>query len=528
MAGDRKKNKADRNGWENSLLGRLEQYGRSDFYPFHMPGHKRREPADGYPGGFPNPYGIDITEIDGFDDLHHAEGILKESMERAAEIYGADQTFYLVNGSTCGILGALFGCASQNGKILMARNSHKAAYHGAELRGLKIEYLYPEFLTEYGIHGGIRPEAVERALFDNRSAGEKERIQAVFLTSPTYEGIVSDIEAIAAIAHRAGIPLIVDEAHGAHFSFGEGEFPVSALRKGADVVIQSLHKTLPSFTQTAVLHVKGNLADKNRIGRYLSVFQSSSPSYLFMAGIERCIQYMDHQGREEMRAYGKRMERFFKELQPLKALKVPGREICGQNGVYDLDRSKVTISVKGVPGIDGPALSRILREQYHLEMEMAAPEHVIAMTSLMDTKEGLERLKTALLEIDEELWSRRDWSKEEAKERREAKESRETKESWEPADGKFLWEETETAAMTIQEAVSGPVERISFLEAAGRVSAEFVYLYPPGIPILVPGERITGKIVERVREYQEKGLSVQGLSDSSLTSILAVAKAAPV
>ena len=153
-------------------------------------------------------------------------------------------------------------------------------------------------------------------------------------------------------------------------------------------------------------------------------------------------------------------------------------------------------------------------------MEMAAPEHVIAMTSLMDTKEGLERLKTALLEIDEGLWSRRDWSKEKAKERRE------TKESWEPADGKFLWEET--AAMTIQEAVSGPVERIPFLEAAGRVSAEFVYLYPPGIPILVPGERITGKIVERVREYQEKGLSVQGLSDSSLTSILAVAKAAPV
>ena len=137
-------------------------------------------------------------------------------------------------------------------------------------------------------------------------------------------------------------------------------------------------------------------------------------------------------------------------------------------------------------------------------------------------------MKTALLEIDEELWSRRDWSKEEAKERREAKESRETKESWEPADGKFLWEETETADMTIQEAVSGPVERIPFLEAAGRVSAEFVYLYPPGIPILVPGERITGKIVERVREYQEKGLSVQGLSDSSLTSILAVAKAAPV
>ena len=361
---------------------------------------------------------------------------------------------------------------------------------------------------------------MERELFDNRSAGEKERIQAVFLTSPTYEGVVSDIEAIAAITHRAGIPLIVDEAHGAHFSFGEGEFPVSALRKGADVVIQSLHKTLPSFTQTAVLHVKGNLADKNRIGRYLSVFQSSSPSYLFMAGIERCIQYMDHQGREEMRAYGKRMERFFKELQPLRVLKVPGREICGQNGVYDLDRSKVTISVKGVPGIDGPALSRILREQYHLEMEMAAPEHVIAMTSLMDTKEGLERLKTALLEIDEGLWSRRNWSKEEAKERREAKESRE------PADGKFLWEET--ADMTILEAVSGPVERIPFLEAAGRVSAEFVYLYPPGIPILVPGERITGKIVERVREYQEKGLSVQGLSDSSLTSILAVAKAAPV
>ena len=175
-----------------SLLEKLKKYGESDFYPFHMPGHKRRDIDDDFFDGFPNPYSIDITEIDGFDNLHHAEGILKKSMEEAADIYGADKTYYLVNGSTCGLLAAICGCTDWNGKILLARNCHKAAYHALLLNGLQPEYLYPEFIKEYGINGVIDSEKVRIALEENKSSNGA-KITAVLVVSPTYEGVVSDI-----------------------------------------------------------------------------------------------------------------------------------------------------------------------------------------------------------------------------------------------------------------------------------------------------------------------------------------------
>ena len=230
------------------LLERLTEYAGSDAYPFHMPGHKRREIPDGIPGGFPDPYGIDITEIDGFDNLHHAEGILKDAMDEAAAIYGADRSWYLVNGSTCGILSAVFATTENGGKILTARNCHKAVYHAICLNRLEAEYLYPEEITEFGINGGIRAEDVRKALEKDamRCAGHSgdvrgkiTKIQAVLITSPTYEGVVSDIRAIADAAHEYGIPLIVDEAHGAHLEFADQchSFPKSALKYGADLVI---------------------------------------------------------------------------------------------------------------------------------------------------------------------------------------------------------------------------------------------------------------------------------------------------
>ena len=237
---------------EVPLLERLSTYAASDVYPFHMPGHKRQVKM-GITSA-PNPFSVDITEIDGFDNLHHAEDILKESMNSAAAVYGADRSWYLVNGSTCGILAAIAAAVKPGEKILMARNSHKSAYHAVILNQLEPVYLYPEEVPEFQIPGGIEPEQVERALL------EHPEIRAVFVTSPTYEGIVSDIQGIAATAHRHGAALIVDEAHGAHLPFGDGSyFPDGALQEGADLVIQSLHKTLPSLTQTAILHLKSQI-----------------------------------------------------------------------------------------------------------------------------------------------------------------------------------------------------------------------------------------------------------------------------
>ena len=501
------------------LLERLTEYAGSDAYPFHMPGHKRREIPDGIPGGFPDPYGIDITEIDGFDNLHHAEGILKDAMDEAAAIYGADRSWYLVNGSTCGILSAVFATTENGGKILTARNCHKAVYHAICLNRLEAEYLYPEEITEFGINGGIRAEDVRKALEKDamRCAGNSgdvrgkiTKIQAVLITSPTYEGVVSDIRAIADAAHEYGIPLIVDEAHGAHLEYADQchSFPKSALEYGADIVIQSLHKTLPCFTQTAILHVKGKLVDQDRISRYLSMFQTSSPSYLFMAGMERCIRYMDGDGRNEMIRYEKRLERFMERMEGLQVLEVLDREICGKyRTVAGWDPSKIVVSTMRAEDFHGEELAETLRRKYHLEMEMTAPEYVIAMTSLMDTEEGFERLGTALLEIDGAL-------------RRRMESGRKEKAASETPEGLESKLSHPVRRMLICEAMDADTERTAFQDTVGKVSAEFVYLYPPGIPIIAPGEVFTDAIVEKIMAYKAAGLLVQGPADPDADVIL--------
>ncbi len=213
-----------------TLYDSLREYSASDYYGFHMPGHKRVfKPAEGIP------YELDITEIEGFDDLHHAKGILKKAQERAARVFGAQETHFLVNGSTAGILSALLGTTDRGDMVLAARNCHKSVYHALDMQGLTPVYLYPEFDTDAGLNAGITAEDVEEALKMH------PQIRAVVIVSPTYDGVVSDVARIAEIVHAYGIPLIVDEAHGAHFGF-HPYFPENANTRGADVVIHSIHK----------------------------------------------------------------------------------------------------------------------------------------------------------------------------------------------------------------------------------------------------------------------------------------------
>lgn len=521
------------------IMERLIEYTGSDAYPFHMPGHKRREIPDGMQRDFSDPYGIDITEIDGFDNLHHAEGILKDAMDEAAAVYGADRSWYLVNGSTCGILSAVFAVTENGGRILTARNCHKAVYHAIYLNRLRAEYLYPEEIVEFGINGGIRAEDVRKALEKDamRCAGKsgdmrgkRTKIQAVLITSPTYEGVVSDIRAIADVAHEYGIPLIVDEAHGAHLEYADRchSFPKSALECGADIVIQSLHKTLPCFTQTAILHIKGDRVDQDRVARYLSMFQTSSPSYLFMAGIQRCIRYMDSTGRDGMICYEERLKWFMEQMKGLQVLEVLTRDICGKyRAVAGWDPSKIVVSTMHAKEFHGEELAEMLRKNYHLEMEMTAPEYVIAMTSVLDTDEGFERLTKALLEIDEELL------KAEEKRRKTVSETGDQKEDTvrERAEKNCKASETlqsrilrPNEIMSICEAMDANTERTTLQNTVGKVSAEFIYLYPPGIPIIAPGEIFTREIVEMIEAYKKAGLLVQGPADPASGMILTVAE----
>lgn len=458
----------------SNLYKALLDYQASGVYPFHMPGHKRNRE------GFINPFSIDITEIEGFDNLHHAEGILREAQERAACLYGSEKTYFLVNGSTCGILSAVSACTKKGGRILMARNCHKAAYHGALLQELDIIYIYPQEERELGINGGINPEDVENRL---KEYGD---IQAVLITSPTFDGVVSDVERIAEIVHRYGIPLIVDEAHGAHFGF-HPYFPESSVKLGADLVIHSLHKTLPSLTQTALLHLNGILADRECVERYLGIYQTSSPSYVFMAGMDQCIGLISEQKSEIFEQFSKELKAFYKCAQSWKHIRVAGKGQTGRSGIYDFDLSKLVLSVRGM-NMDGNELSRTLREKYQLELEMAAGSYALALTSIADSRQGFARLKQALAEIDSSL----------------------SKSEEHPLCDTVTHNWT---VCRICEALDSEREMVQLERAAGRISGEFVYLYPPGIPLLVPGERIEQEVINSILKYKDRGYAVQGLTD---------------
>lgn len=501
---------------EELLINRLAAYARSDMYPFHMPGHKRRTgPEDSFMNScvdsFTNPFAVDITEIEGFDNLHHPEGILRDSMKWAADVYGADQTYYMINGSTGGILAAVCGSVPRGGRILVSRNCHKSVYHGICLNQLKTSYVYPQEIEGLGIQGGITAEDVDRML--NRYMDT----QAVLIVCPTYDGIVSDIEAIARIVHRAGLPLIVDEAHGAHFRY-DAMFPVSALDLGADVVIQSVHKTLPSLTQTALLHIKCNrpdggcYADRERIDRYIHMVQSSSPSYVLMASIENSIYQMEQ---TDMAPYGKQLHKLRRRLGQMRHLRLADTGLIGQAGIKDLDISKIVVSTRGtclypaedgLTGFTGAQLDDILRREYHLEMEMCGADYVTAITTVMDSGEGLERLGDALTRIDSQL----------------------TDAGYKP-DGrsgnqKSVYSMRCDTAMSMGEAMEEKMASVGLEDSAGCISGEFVYIYPPGIPIVAPGEWISRPILEVILEYRDKGLPVQGPADQSLRTIRVVQK----
>ena len=367
---------------------KLLEYSKTDMYPFHMPGHKRIMIED-Y-----NPYQIDITEIEGFDNLHNASEILKSSQQRAADLYGSKQAYYLINGSTCGILAAISASTQKGDKILVARNCHKAVYNAIFLRELSPIYIYPE-ITDVKIQGKIESQEVKKALDKNPD------VKAVIITSPTYDGIVSDVEEISKIVHNYDIPLIVDQAHGAHFGLDD-RMPESAIKLGADAVIVSVHKTLPAFTQTALLHICSNRISQKKIKKYLGIYETSSPSYILMAGIESSIRHISEKGEELFAELDKKLDDFYNGVENLKNIKVLTKKDFTSDEAYDFDRTKIIMLTEKC-GISGEELLRILHNDYHIELEMAAGNYALALSTIMDTKEGFERLMHALIEIDDKL-----------------------------------------------------------------------------------------------------------------------------
>lgn len=499
----------DRNFLDNTemeLAEKLNIYGHSDYIPFHMPGHKRQAEDPDLVSQIP--WQLDITEIEGFDNLHHAEGILKRSMDKAAAFYGVKKSIYCINGSTGGILSAIFAVTNPGDTILMGRNCHKSAYHGIFLHDLKPLYVYPQIDENTGIGCGYQPEVIQDML------KKHPEIKAVFITSPTYEGVVSDIERIAEMVHEHGIPLIVDEAHGAHLTMWghlrggyQSSFPVSAACLGADIVIQSLHKTLPALTQTAIVHVNGELAETDRVQRYLSMFQTSSPSYILMASIDSCIRFLiSDRGNEKRACYEQRLQKFRGEIRkrkgfhlmerfPMAPLAEYGSEMDNEisfREYWTIDPSKLPITCDYM---DGKEFYDCLLQRYHIQCEMCTGRYILLMTSMFDTEEMYERFLSALDDLN------RDYC-----------EYRNTDLSYE-SNHKIKPLPKPEQVYTPLAADQMPKEEILLKESIGRVSAEYAYQYPPGIPLLVPGERVDEEVLKCLLNESEKGLKIEGLQD---------------
>lgn len=474
-------------------------------------------------------FGIDITEVEGFDNLHRAEGILKEAQERVNRFYGADETFFLVNGSTGGILAAVMAAVRPGEEILIARNCHRSVYHAALMQDLRVHYYQPKWIREYDICDGVSADEIGK-LLDTRPDSK-----AVVITSPTYEGIISDVEGIAAAVHERGKILIVDEAHGAHLGvFADRDSAAVLSRKGcgahgtaaADLVIHSLHKTLPSLTQTALLHVNGNRVERDRLRSYLSMVQSSSPSYILMASMDACARFLEKEGRERSAFFREQRNIFLQTTADLRHIRIGKMADVSQNGyaLIGWDMGKILLSVKDTE-MTGKQLADMLRDVYHIELEMAAATYGLALMTLMDTAEGWQRLADALLKIDDRIEKEHSGGVQTRRASMRAydrlwqgpgiaKDGRLQKAVC--ADAAGLPE----AAMTLAQAFHREQEEVLLSEAAGRISAGFIALYPPGIPLVAPGEKLTQTLINVIAENAGKGFAIQGLSPGGRISVV--------
>lgn len=462
------------------LWEQIEKLHKSDMLPLHMPGHKRSDRIS----PLAEVYAHDITEIDGFDDLHHPTGMIKEMCDRAAGIYGAAHAWISVNGSTAANEVAILSVCDPGDIIIMPRASHRSVYYAVEMGGLNPWYISTSRFDETSIYFPPTPDEIRGAL---RACPD---CRCVVITSPTYEGLCADIPAIARIVHEAGAILIVDSAHGAHIT----DMP------DADIRIVSLHKMLPAPTQTALLLLGKDALKRgvrpDRISHYMDVFVSSSPSYVLMAGVDACLEYMETS--------------FKSDLERMKGVLTTLRSGCEDLLFIDIspiteesDPFKVVILTKaGVLG--GAEIYRILREKYHIQCELKGAGFALALFSVMDDEKAAKRLSDALQDIEREL-----------NERMESGQM--TIPSHGPRQPDMYADHIPISMMTPSAAVRAEHETAAFDEdLIGHISAGYVCIYPPGVPVIAPGEMIDKAVVDTYLKETERGLIITGVEDGKV------------
>lgn len=473
------------------LLDALLRHSRLDYKGFHVPGHKSGKGLLPSAAIFRELMEIDLTEITGMDDLHSPEGIIREAQQLAAGCFGAEETFFLVGGSTAGNLASITTLCMPGDILIVQRNVHKSVINGLMLAGAKAVFVSPRCNAESGLPSGLDKADVELALRQYPGA------KGVFVTNPNYYGMGTDVRGLADLAHAYGKPLIVDEAHGAHYGFHPA-LPESALSCGADLVVQSTHKMLTAMTMGAMLHVQGERIDRELLRSRLAMLQSSSPSYPIMASLDAARHLLQTEG----------SQRLARGLQAVKQVESALEQWPWYRTLPDAptfayetkDPFKLTIS-DATGTLGGYELQSEL-EGRGVMTEMADPRHVLFVFSLASDAEDAERLITALerLATDFRLPERTVLA---------------SAASAEPS----LYREGVSAQVAFGMGKLGDTAEVALSDAAGHIAGEMVIPYPPGIPVLYPGETITGETVIYLQGLADRGARFQGASSPRLQTI---------
>jgi arginine decarboxylase len=486
----------------------LLDYVDSGVIPFHTPGHMQGRGMDRAFRDFvgDNVLAIDLTQIRGLDDLLQPEEAIAEAQELAAGAYGSDRSFFLINGSTSGNQIMMMAALNPGEKIALPRNSHKSAMGGLIMSGAIPVWMKPEVDVALHMDHTVTPETVRATLEATPD------VKAVYVVSPTYYGVTADLASIAAVAHDHGIPLLVDEAWGPHFHFHPA-LPIDALEAGADLCINSTHKMLGSLSQTAMLHSKGDRVRVDRLKAVVKLFLSTSPNLVLVASLDVGRRQIATQGRALLSRTIELASDARRRLNAIPGIYCFGEEQVGRPGVFDLDPTKITITVKAL-GYTGYEAEEILRRRYNVQCELADLFNCLALFTIGTTEEAADRLVYGVKELSREDRPIDVFSPSGVLERR-------------LQTGTYALPQIPPMRMNPREAFLAETELVKFKESAGRICAEVITPYPPGIPVISPGEEITQEIVAYLDLEKKAGVRMQGPYDSELRSIRVVQEKTP-
>jgi arginine decarboxylase len=482
---------------QTPLINALQSVAARSHAAFYTPGHKR---GQGAAKSLANLIGktalqADLPELPDLDNLFAPQGVIQTAQALAANTFGAEQTWFLVNGSTCGIEAAILATCQPGDRLILPRNAHQSAIAALILSGAIPIFVEPEYDAEWGIAHSITPASVTEALTQHSDA------RAILMVSPTYYGVCGDVEAIAAIAHTHNIPLIVDEAHGAHFAF-HPELPSAALASGADLVIQSTHKMLSALTQAAMMHVQGVRIVPARVAKALQLVQSTSPSYLLLASLDAARQQMATQGQELLSQTIELADRARMQLSQIPGLAVLSLDRAGTPGCVAIDRTRLTVDVTGL-GLTGFEADEILHQQMGVTAELPSLRQLTFIFSIGNTSADVD----CLLQGFDTL----------------------SKRFAQPSQARLNSPELPLpippAPLSPRDAFFAASDTILMTEAIDRICAELVCPYPPGIPVLLPGEQITAEAIHYLQQVVAMGGIITGCADETLQTISVVRSA---